>query len=108
MINFATNSIDPTLIPINTQINGNMLIVSDPTKKIQSPNITGDVDTSIIGDGATITNTANITLTTGAKINNVNIATTIDVSVINNATITDGNNITTSRCYKIGGRARIW
>lgn len=109
MINFATNSIDPTLIPINTQINGNMLIVSDPTKKIQSPNITGDVDTSIIGDGAIITNTANITSTTGAKINNVNIASTIDVSVINNATITDGNNITTSQgVTKIGGRAYIY
>ncbi len=109
MINFADNSIDPTLIPINTQISGNMLITSDSTKKIQSPDITGTIDTAVIGDGATITNTANITSTTGAKINNVNIASTIDVSVINNATITDGNNITTSQgVTKIGGRAYIY
>ena len=109
MINFADNSIDPTLIPQNTPIQGNMLNVSDPTKKIQNPNIVGTIDTSVIGDGAIITDEATIVSTNGAKINNINIATTIDVSFINNATITDTANITAlNGVTKIGGRAYIY
>ena len=109
MFNFAANSIDPTLIPDNIPIQGEMLIINDPTKKLQNINITGTVDTAVIGDGVTLTNTASITSTTGAKINTVEInAGSVDVSLINNATITASATLTSTGGAKIGGRAYIY
>lgn len=110
--NFTSQSIDPTLIPPSVNIDGTMLITTNPTKKLENVTIINNVDTSVISDGGGLglgpRIEGTLTSTSGSKINNVVITSSFDVSFINNATITDSATLTTNFASTISGRAFIF
>ena len=88
--NFVAGSIDPSLIPANINISGSSINASSGNK-LSGVNITGTIDSSVIGDGPTITSGANIT--GDHKISAVEILCSVDASNIDSALITQESTV---------------
>ena len=92
--NFGAASIDPSLIPANINISGSNINASSGNK-LSGVNITGTIDSSLIGDGPTISSSANITNITGDhKLSEVQILCSVDASNIGSASISSTATIT--------------
>ena len=88
--NFPMGSIDPSLIPANINISGSS--INDASgNKLSGVNITGTIDSFVIGDGPTITSGANIT--GNHKISDVQIECSVAASNIDSAVITHDSTV---------------